>query len=103
VVRNVCNRLGGYEPDVRHRSDDGLVLSALVASGRAVTLLPALLATAMPQSTARRLREERVQRSIFTATRMTASGAPAVLAVRKALSDSARQIAAQRGDLEVLA
>jgi hypothetical protein len=37
VVRNVCNRVGGFEPDVRHRSDDGLVLSALVASGRAVT------------------------------------------------------------------
>jgi DNA-binding transcriptional LysR family regulator len=40
VIRNVCNRLGEFEPDVRHRSDDGLVLSALVASGRAVTLLP---------------------------------------------------------------
>ena len=44
VVRNVCNRLGGFEPEIRHRSDDGLVLSALVASGRALTLLPALLA-----------------------------------------------------------
>jgi DNA-binding transcriptional LysR family regulator len=59
VVRNVCNRLAGFEPDVRHRSDDGLVLGALVASGRAVALLPALLAAAMPQIVARRLREER--------------------------------------------
>ena len=102
VVRNVCNRLGGFEPDIRHRSDDGLLLSALVASGRAVTLLPALLATAMPQITARRLREERLQRTIFTATRTTTSNAPAVLAVRNAVTDTARQIASQRRDLELL-
>jgi DNA-binding transcriptional LysR family regulator len=103
VVRNVCNRLGGFEPDIHHRSDEGLLLSALVASGRAVTLLPALLATAMPQITARRLREERLQRTIFTATRTTTSDAPAVLAVRNAVTDTARQIASERRDLEVLA
>jgi DNA-binding transcriptional LysR family regulator len=102
VIRNVCNRLGGFEPDIRHRSDDGLVLSALVASGRAVTLLPALLVTAMPLITARRLRDERLQRTIFTATRTTTSDAPAVVAVRNALSDTARRIASQRRDLAVL-
>jgi DNA-binding transcriptional LysR family regulator len=102
VLRNVCNRLGGFEPDIRHRSDDGLVLSALVASGRAVALLPALLATAMPQITARRLREERLQRTIFTATRVTAAQAPAVLAVREALLDTARRVAARQRNLEVL-
>lgn len=102
VVRNVCNRLGGYEPDIRHRSDDGLVLSALVASGRAVALLPALLTEAMPQITARRVREERLQRTIFTATRTTTAQAPAVLAARRALRDTARQVAAGQRDLEVL-
>jgi DNA-binding transcriptional LysR family regulator len=93
VVRNVCNRLGGFEPDVRHRSDDALVLSALVASGRAVALLPALLAPAMPQITARRLREERLQRTIFTAVRATTSEAPAVVAVREALGRAAQRVA----------
>jgi DNA-binding transcriptional LysR family regulator len=102
VVRNVCNRLGGFEPDVRHRSDDGLVLSALVASGRAVALLPALLTAAVPQITARRLREERLQRTIFTATRSTATEAPAVLTVRQALRDTARGVAAGQRDLEVV-
>jgi DNA-binding transcriptional LysR family regulator len=102
VVRNVCNRLGGFEPDVRHRSDDGLVLSALVASGRAVALLPALLTTAVPQIIARRLRDERLQRTIFTATRTTTTDAPAVLAVRQALRDSAQQLAAEQRDLEVV-
>jgi DNA-binding transcriptional LysR family regulator len=102
VVHNVCNRLGGFDPDVRHRSDDALVLSALVASGRAVTLLPALLATAMPQIVARGLREERLQRTIFTATRSTISDAPAIVAVRTALATTARQIAAQRRDIRLL-
>ena len=40
VVRNIGNRFGGFEPDIRHRSDDGLVLSALVASGRASRFCP---------------------------------------------------------------
>ena len=103
VLRNVCNRLGGFEPDVRHRSDDGLVLSALVASGRAVALLPALLTAEMPHIIARRLREERLQRTIFTATRTTISNAPAVLAVRAALLDTARRVAVRQRNLEVLA
>ena len=57
----------------------------------------------MPQITARRLREERLQRTIFTATRTAASGAPAVLAVREALRHAARGVAAPRRDLELLA
>ena len=102
LTRNVCNRVGGFEPDVRHRSDDALILSALVASGRAVTFLPALLATALPQITARHLQEERIQRFIFSAARVTATKAPAVRAVRAALQDAARQIAASRSDLEAV-
>ena len=77
------------------------MLGALVASGRAVSLLPALLTAAVPQIIARRLREERLQRTIFTATRTTTAQAPAVLAVRQALRDTARQVAARRRDLEI--
>jgi len=103
VLRNVCNRLGGFEPDVRHRSDDGLVLSALVASGRAVALLPALLTTEVPRIVACRLREERLQRTIFTAARATTADAPAVVAVRAALRRTAQHVAAHQRNLEVLA
>ena len=31
---NLCNGLGGYAPDIRHRTDDALILRALVSSGR---------------------------------------------------------------------
>src|ERR687890_272263 len=34
-----CRALGGFEPDVRHRSNDLPMLLALVAAGQAVTLL----------------------------------------------------------------
>jgi DNA-binding transcriptional LysR family regulator len=99
VIRNVCNRLGGYEPDIRHRSDDGLVLGGLVSSGRAVTLLPALLADSLPQVAVRPLREERLQRTIFTAARAAARRAPAIVAVREALAATAREVARQRRDV----
>ncbi|MFG2041594.1 LysR family transcriptional regulator [Dactylosporangium sp. NPDC048998] len=101
VLRNVCNRLGGFEPGIRHRSDDGLVLGALVASGRAVALLPALLTAALPQITTQSLMEERLQRTVFTATRATAADAPAVIAVGSALRQAAAAMAANRHDVDV--
>jgi DNA-binding transcriptional LysR family regulator len=103
VIDNVCNRLGGYAPDVRHRSDDALVLSALVASGRAVTLLPALFVRTMPDVVARPIREGPLQRTIFTAARAVSAGAPAVTAIRAALGHAAAVAAADSDDVQVLA
>jgi DNA-binding transcriptional LysR family regulator len=103
VIENVCNRLRGYAPDIRHRSDDGLILSALVASGRAVTLLPALLVTSMPHLVARPIREGPLQRTIFTATRAVSAEAPAVSAIRDALGHAAVEAATSRDEIQVLA
>ena len=89
AVNHLCNRLGNFAPDVRHRTDDGLLLRALVASGQAVTILPALIATATPQVAARPIAEGDVHRTIFTAVRAAATQAPAVLAVREALRAAA--------------
>ena len=85
AVENVCNRLGGYAPDIRHRSDDGLILRALVSSGQAVTLLPALIAAATPGVSTHRI--PGLYRTIFTAARAAAAQAPAVVAVREAIED----------------
>jgi len=101
VVRNVCNRLGGFEPNVHHRSDDGLVLGALVAAGGAVALLPALITAALPQITTRRLREERLQRTIFTAARATTTDAPTIHVARNALHDTATHLARSRRDVDL--
>jgi DNA-binding transcriptional LysR family regulator len=99
---NVCNRLAGYEPKIRHRSDDAIVLSAIVGSGRAVALLPALFATGTPGLTSRPVQEGRLQRTIFTVARRTTRNAPAILAVRQALRETARQVAASRDGIELL-
>jgi DNA-binding transcriptional LysR family regulator len=101
-LRNVCNRLAGYEPKIGHRSDDAIVMSAIVGSGRAVALLPALFATGAPGLTSRPAQEGRLQRTIFTVARHTARNAPAILAVRQALRETARQVAASRDGIELL-
>jgi DNA-binding transcriptional LysR family regulator len=101
-VDNVCNRLGGYGPEVRHRSDDALILSALVASGRAITFLPALFANSMPQLEARPICEGPLHRLIFTATRTASSQAPMIVTVRDALRASAYAVAADHPLADVL-
>jgi DNA-binding transcriptional LysR family regulator len=99
AVEHLCNRFGGYAPDVRHRTDDGLLLRALVASGQAITLLAALIATATPQVAARPIAEGAVHRTIFTAARTAAAQAPAVKAVRAALHGAAQAATAGRDDV----
>ena len=42
VTRRTCRELGGFEPDIRHRTNDATVSLALAARGLAVTLLPEL-------------------------------------------------------------
>lgn len=103
VVDHVCNRLGGYAPDIRHRTDDALILRALVSSGKAVTLLPALIATATPQVAVRPIAEGSLQRTIFTCARAAGADAPAVTAVRDALREAAREATAEREDVKALA
>lgn len=102
AVEHLCNRFGGYAPDIRHRTDDGLLLRALVASGQAVTVLPVLIATATPQVAARPIAEGAVHRTIFTAARVAAAGAPAIQAVREALSNAAAAATAGRNDVALI-
>jgi len=102
AVEHLCNRFGGYAPEIRHRTDDGLLLRALVASGQAVTILPVLIATATPQIAARPIAEGAVHRTIFTAARTAAIQAPAVKAVRQALSAAAVAATAGRDDVKLL-
>ena len=102
ALEHLCNRLGGYAPDVRHHTDDALILRALVASGQAVTILAALIATATPQVAARPIAEGAVHRTIFTAARTSAVDAPAIQAVRTALRNAARAATAGREDVKLL-
>lgn len=100
-LRNVCNRVAGYEPDIGHRSDDAIVLSALVEAGRAVALLPSMFTPATPSVITRPVQEARLQRTILTAARRTASHAPPITAVRQAFEETARYLAGHRQDVEI--
>jgi DNA-binding transcriptional LysR family regulator len=103
ALESLCNRLGGYAPDIRHHTDDALIMRALVASGQAVTILAALIATASPQVAARPIAEGAVHRTIFTAARVSTVDAPAVKAVRTALRNAAGTATAGRDDVTLLA
>jgi len=95
-VRSVCAEHGGFEPDVRHRADDGHVILGLVGGGHAVTLLPrlALMAPA-PGVAARRVAGADLRRTIFTAVREDAERRPALRALAGALAAAARRARAR--------
>ena len=42
MTRRTCRELGGFEPDIHHRTNDATVSLALVARGLAVALVPGL-------------------------------------------------------------
>lgn len=83
MLVRACNALGGFEPNIRHRADDLLVLRALVQAGGAVTLLPELVVDATVRAHA--IAEGNVGRTLFLAVRSGALAHPALLAVRDAL------------------
>src|SRR5215208_1625928 len=83
-----CRRLGGFEPDLRHASDDFLILLELVRTTGACALLPDLvLDRGAPGVAVRSIAEGRIGRDVFLLTRR--SRTPAVAAVATALSRAA--------------
>ena len=83
LVRRVCNQHGGFEPDVRHETNELGMLLALVASGHAVTLLPELALTAGVDGVAvRPVADVELSRTLFSAVRAGADRRPALAALR---------------------
>ena len=86
-----CRSMGGFEPEVRHRSNDLLIILALVAAGQAVTLLPDLVGAARdPAVAVRDIAEGRLERTVFTAIRRSSTRRPALSALRAALEDEVK-------------
>ncbi len=85
MLIQACRSLGGFEPDIRHASNDLLTLQALVATGEACALLPDLVLGfhASAQVAIRPIAEAAVEREVFVVTRRNRS--PAVEAVLAAL------------------
>ena len=86
LVRRICAEHGGFEPRVRHRTNELSMLVALVAEGHAVTLLPALALRGVPPTVAvRAVAGADLSRTVFTATRTGAGHRPALAAVLAAI------------------
>jgi DNA-binding transcriptional LysR family regulator len=94
IVNRTCRRLGGFDPDIRHRTNDSVLSLELVAGGQAVTLLPQLVRPGThPGVAVRAIAGGSVHRSIFAATRAADAKRPSV----QALLGAVRAVAADLG------
>jgi len=90
MVVGTCRSLGGYEPDLRHRSNDADVQLELVRVGAAVALLPPLtLPASDPALAIRDVAEASLKRRLMAVTRVTPP-APALTALLTAVRENAR-------------
>ncbi len=82
----VCRTLGGFEPDLRHESNDLLLLRTMVAALGAVTLLPDLAGAAGdPAVAVADVAGATLTREVFVLVRDESARRPAVAAVLAAL------------------
>ena len=95
MVATTCRQLGGFDPDVRYRTNDAVVSLALVAAGQAVTLLPDLVEPdARPGVVVRTIAGGSVHRTIFAATRRADVDRPSVRALLAAVRAAALTVRA---------
>jgi DNA-binding transcriptional LysR family regulator len=93
MFARACRSVGGFEPVVRHRTNDLRLLFELVAMGRAVAMVPALGRDwVVPGVTLRTLDGPPLERRIFTAVRSGTGAHPTVRALLDALAARAREI-----------
>ena len=91
MTQRTCRELGGFDPDIRHRTNDATISLALVARGLAVTMLPDLAAAAdrAGRGAARDRRGARSSRAIFAATRAADAARPSTQALLAAVRSAA--------------
>jgi DNA-binding transcriptional LysR family regulator len=93
MLVRACRSLGGFEPDIRHRTNDLRLLSELVGRLGAVSLVPSLgRAWMAPGVALRPLSGPRLDRRIVTVERRGTHARPAVSAVRAALAARAGEL-----------
>jgi DNA-binding transcriptional LysR family regulator len=92
LVVGTCRSLGGYEPDLRHRSNDADVQLELVRAAGAVALMPALtLPAGDPALAVRDVAEAAIGRRLVVVTRDGPTG-PALDSFLGALRDQAHRL-----------
>src|SRR4051794_15732574 len=90
MTRRTCLELGGFEPDVRHRTNDAGISLEIIAQGLAVGMLPDLaLPRRVPGVKLRDIADARTSRTIFAATRTTDTARPSTRALLAAVRAAA--------------
>jgi DNA-binding transcriptional LysR family regulator len=93
MTSGTCRDLGGFDPDIRHRTNDSVASLALVAAGQAVALLPELVAPEThPGVVVRDIAGGSVQRTIFASTRSADAKRPSVQALLAAIGAAAADL-----------
>ena len=88
MLLRTCRQIAGFDPDIRHRSDDIGVIVGLVAAG-AVAITSSLVWPQRESGTVQRpLLGVRLEREIFAAARPASARRPTVEALRDALRES---------------
>jgi DNA-binding transcriptional LysR family regulator len=90
MTQRTCREHGGFEPDIRHRTNDATVSLALVAAGLAVTMLPDLVVPGRhPGVALRRIAGDPLSRAIFAVTRTSDAARPSTQALLAAVRNAA--------------
>ena len=90
VTQRTCREHGGFDPDIRHRTNDATVSLALVARGLAVTLVPDLVLAGRHPGVARRgIAGAALYRAIFAVTRAADAARPSTRALLAAMTAAA--------------
>jgi DNA-binding transcriptional LysR family regulator len=90
MTQRTCREHGGFEPDIRHRTNDATVGLALVARGLAVTLLPDLVLPGRhPGIALRPIAGAPIHRAIFAVTRAADAARPSTRALIAAVRAAA--------------
>jgi DNA-binding transcriptional LysR family regulator len=90
VTTRICREHGGFDPDIRHRTNDAIVGLRLVGSGLAVMVIPQLAAAGpYPGVAIRDISGASLNRTIFAATRTADARRPSVCAVLGAVRAAA--------------
>lgn len=93
MVERTCRSFGGFDPEIRHRTNDAVVTLSLVAGGFAVTLLPDFVGAAdHPGVVVRDLAEGTPHRTILAATRAADAARPSVRALLGAVRGVADEL-----------
>ena len=89
MTRSTCRELGGFEPDVRNRTNDAGISISVVSHGLGVAMIPDLALPARhPGITIRDIAGGPVTRAIFAATRTTDAARPSTQALLAAVRDA---------------